>query len=173
MFWISKKGFSLFNFFFTFQIELTLDLRNSTQHSSDSKQCDEIIYRCLSSLENLKSLSVFVNKYSIKNLEASKFTSSVFHMNKCKKLRYENETRDNNNNLLVLMLQSLPNLNVIKLACDYDEDILMQLPLMTKLKYLQLADYHQGLLKTIKCTETLEGISLKYCKNIVILIIFK
>lgn len=134
---------------------MALDLRNSMQQSSDTNQCDEIIRHCLA-LENLRSLSVLVNKYSPKNLELP--------INRCiKKLTFENETRDNNF-LLVSMLKSLRNLKVLELACDYDEEILEQLPLMTKLRSLKLADYHQGLLKNIKCTENLESISVKYCK---------
>mgnify|MGYP003555981038 CR=1 FL=1 len=125
------------------------------QHSSDSNQFDEIVRHCLA-FEHLKSLSVLVNKYSPKNLELP--------LNRCiKKLTFENETRDNNH-LLVSMLKSLRNLKVLELACDYDEDILTQLPLMTKLRTLKLADYHQGLLKNIKCTENLESIRVKYCK---------
>lgn len=146
---------------------MTLDLRNSTQISTDIFKCDEIIRHCFT-LENLDSLSVLVNKYTVQKLGASKFIS--LPINRCiKKFKYENETRDNNY-LLISMLQSLPNLNFIELSCDYDEDIFMQLPLMKNLKNLTLADYHHGLLKAIKCTEALECISVKYCKSSIFII---
>jgi hypothetical protein len=130
-------------------------------HVHDTKLCDDIIRHCMT-LEHLATFSLLINKYSAKDLQASNLNN--LRPNKSiKKLIFENETRDNNN-LLVALLRSLPNLRHLELACEYDDEILAQLLHMTKLIHLKLTDYHQGLLKAVKCSESLESISVKYCK---------
>lgn len=137
---------------------MALDLRNSMNLNCDIKLCNSIICHCME-LKHLVTLNILVNKCLLKDLSCS------LHQNKTiKKFSFENETRDNNR-LLVEILKSIPNLRCLELATLYDDILLAQLPLMTKLRHLKLTDYHQGLLKTIKCAETLESISVKYCKS--------
>lgn len=139
------------------EVKLALDLRNSMHTLHDSKLCDEII-RILMTMGNLSSLSLLVNKYSVKELNSFNVPS-----NTCvKKFVFENESGENNH-LLLYMLKSLHNLEHLELACEYSDDLLSQLPQMMKLKHLKLTDYYQGLLKTIKCCDSLESISVKYC----------
>lgn len=143
------------------EVKLTLDLKNSMHVVQDRKLCDEIIRHCMS-LQHLKSFNLHVNKYPIKDMDMPNMTA--LPLNKCiKKFSFENESRENNN-LLILLLRSLPNLKSLELMVDYDDILLNHLPSISKLKHLKLIDYHQGLLKSIKCSETLESISLKYCK---------
>lgn len=140
------------------EVKLALDLRNSMHQAHDTKLCDEIL-RTIMTLEHLANFSFLVNKfqYSMKDVD------SFDYSNKCiKKLVFENESRDNNN-LLMAMLKSLRNLKHLELACEYTDELLLQLPQLTKLKHLKLTDYYQGLLQSIKCAESLESISLKYC----------
>jgi hypothetical protein len=141
------------------EVKLALDLRNSTHSQNDTKLCDEII-KILMMMKNLSSLSLLVNKYSVKELDSFNSLPS----NTClRKFVFENESGENNN-LLLCMLKSLHNLEHLELACEYSADLLAQLPLMMKLKHLKLTDYYQGLLKTIKCcADSLESISVKYC----------
>lgn len=143
-------------------MKLALDLRNSLNFIEDTKLCHKIIRHSLT-LQNLEHFSLLVNRYSIKDLETSSVFSVLTPNKFIKKFTFENETRDNNN-LLIALLQLMPKLNYLELAVDYDELILTQLPLMKKLRCLKLTDYHQGLLKSIKCTPSLESIFLKYCK---------
>jgi hypothetical protein len=51
----------------------------------------------------------------------------------------------------------------LELACEYDQEILAQLPLLYKLKHLKVIDYHQGLLEKIRCSQGLKSIVIKYC----------
>jgi len=140
------------------EVKLALDLRNSMHTLHDSKLCDEII-RILVTMRDLSSLSLLVNKYSVKELDSFNALPS----NTCvKKLVFENESGENNN-LLLCMLKPLHNLEHLELACEYSADLLEQLPLMMKLKHLKLTDYYEGLLKKVKCSNSLESISVKYC----------
>jgi hypothetical protein len=137
-------------------VKLSFDLRNSSHHQHDEKLCDAI-FRHLMTCDHLSSLGLLVNKCSL--LEAE-----TFHYNNkfITKLAFENESRGSNE-LLVALLRCLPNLNHLELACDYSDDVLAQLPLLGKLRHLKITDYFQGLLKNVKCAETLESISLQYC----------
>jgi hypothetical protein len=141
------------------EMKLALDLRNSMHHVHDSKLIDEMLRNLMT--KKLASLNLLVNKYTLK--DTSTTTTALMCQNvSIKKLTFENETRDNNN-LLVALLRSLPNLKHLELACEYSDDVLAELSTLTKLKHLKLTDYFQGLLQTIKCSDTLESISLKYC----------
>lgn len=140
------------------EVKLALDLRNSMHTLHDSKLCDEII-RILVTMRDLSSLSLLVNKYSVKELDSFNALPS----NTCvKKLVFENESVENNN-LLICMLKSLHSIEHLELACEYSADLLEQLPLMMKLKHLKITDYYEGLLKKIKCSSSLESICVKYC----------
>ncbi|KAG5681120.1 hypothetical protein PVAND_010580 [Polypedilum vanderplanki] len=138
------------------EVKLALDLRNSMHHAHDTKLCDEIL-RNVMTLEHLASFSLLVNKYSLKDVDSFNFCNNCI-----KKFVFENETRDNNN-LLVGLLKSLRKLKHLELACEYSDELLIQLPLLSNLKHLKLTDYYQGLLQSIKCSDTLQSISLKYC----------
>lgn len=138
------------------EVKLSLDLRNSTSHAQDEKFCDAII-RHLMTLNHLASLNLLVNKYSLHDLETFNYN------NKCiTKLVFENESRGNND-LLIGLLRCLPNLNHLELACDFSGDVLLNLSQLINLRHLKITDYFQGLLKNIKCADSLESISLQYC----------
>lgn len=138
------------------EVKLSLDLRNSSDQVKDGKHCGAII-RHIMTLDHLASLNLLVNKYSFKELE-------TFHYNNTSvtKVIFENESRDSNE-LLVGLLRSLPNVNHLELACDYSDDVLAMLSQLINLRHLKITDYFQGLLKTIKCADSLESISLQYC----------
>lgn len=138
------------------EIKLALDLRHSLHHAQDMRFCDEMM-RHLMTLDHLATLNILVNKYTLKNVEAFNFCNK-----RVSKLIFENESRDNND-LLVALLKSFPNLRHLELAVDYSDDVLLQLPQLIHLNHLKLTDYHQGLLKLIKCAESLNSISLQYC----------
>ncbi|CRK99465.1 CLUMA_CG012714, isoform A [Clunio marinus] len=162
---IEYNGYSLnlekFSTFFCHQklfkeVKLALDLRNSLHHAHDEKLCDEMI-RHIMTMDHLLSVNLLVNKCSLKDSEKFQFNNRSIT-----KLVFENESRGNNN-LLVSLLHCLPNLTHLELACDYSDDVLNQLPQLIKLKNLKITDYFQGLLKSIKCSEYFESISLQYC----------
>jgi hypothetical protein len=138
------------------EVKLSFDLRNSPHHTQDEKFCDAI-FRHIMTCDHLSSLSLLVNKCSL--LEAETFNYNNKYITK---LAFENESRGSNE-LLLALLRCLPNLNHLELACDYSDDVLTELPQLINLKHLKLTDYFQGLLKSVKCTETLQSISLQYC----------
>lgn len=162
---VEYNGFSLnlekFTTFFCNQksfkeIKLSLNLRNSTQHARDEKFCDAI-FRHIMSLDHVESVNLLVNKCSLREAETFNYNNQCIT-----KLVFENESRCDNN-LLASLLRCLPNLTHLELAADYSDDVLSQLPLLTKLRHLKITDYFQGLLGSIKCSDTLESISLQYC----------
>ncbi|CAO1404375.1 unnamed protein product [Diamesa tonsa] len=136
-------------------IKLTLDLRNSIMQSQDVANSDLLI-KHLMTLQNLTTLNILVNKYSMKDIEDFKYKNK-----KVTTLIFENENRSDND-LLVALLKSFPKLNHLELACEYTDEVLKQLSHLKKLKHLKLTDYYLGLLKNIKCHD-LESISLQYC----------
>lgn len=138
-------------------IKFSMDLRNSVNHDHDEKICDQLIRHFLAACPHLTSLNLQVNKFTLR--EPNTFDYINKHITK---LIFENESRGRNE-LLVPLLKSLPNLNHLELACDYSDDVLEQLPLLLNLKHLKITDYFQGLLKKVKCAESLESISLQYC----------
>lgn len=153
-------NFEKFSNFFCHQhelkdIKLALDLRNSIMQSQDVANSDLIIKHIMT-LQNLTSLNIVVNKYSMKNIENIKYKNK-----KVTTLIYENENRSDND-LLVALMKSFPKLNHLELACEYTDDVLTQLSHLKKLKHLKLTDYYLGLLKSIKCHD-LDTISLQYC----------
>lgn len=138
------------------EVKLSFDLRNSTHHAQDEKQCDAI-FRHIMTSDHLSSLNLLVNKCSLQEAETFNYNNKFIT-----KLTFENESRGSNE-LLVALLRSLPNLNHLELACDFSDDVLAQLPQLINLRHLKITDYFQGLLKNIKCADTLESISLQYC----------
>lgn len=162
---IELNGYSLnlekFTEFFLRQkalkdVKLSLDLRNSANHAQDEKYCDEIIKHVMT-LSHLTSFNLLVNKYSLKEDKTFNYINKSIT-----KLVFENESRGSND-LLVLLLNQLPNLYYLELACDYTDDVLELLPQLINLKHLKVTDYFQGLLKKIKCSGSLESIGLQYC----------
>lgn len=138
-------------------VKFAMDLRNSLNHAQDEKICDQLIRNFLASCPKLTSLNLLVNKFTLR--EPNTFNYINKHITK---LIFENESRGSNE-LLVPLLKSLPNLKHLELACDYSDDVLEQLPSLMNLKHLKITDYYQGLLKRVKCVESLEAISLQYC----------
>lgn len=137
-------------------VKLSFDLRNSIHHQQDEKFCDAI-FRHIMTCDHLSSLTLLVNKCSLQEAETFNHNNNFVT-----KLLFENESRGSNE-LLVALLRCLPHLNHLELACDYSDDVLAQLPQLTNLRHLKITDYHQGLLKIVKCTESLESLSLQYC----------
>lgn len=148
------------NFFcsqFSFkEVKLSLDLRNSANHSKDETICNAI-FRHLLNNSNLETLNLLVNKCSLKAVETFNYTNKAVT-----KLVFENESRGNND-LLIALLRSLPNIKCLELAIDYSDDVLSNLSQLMNLRHLKITDYFQGLLKSVKCAETLESITLQYC----------
>lgn len=138
------------------EVKLSFDLRNSSNQAQDEKYCDAI-FRHIMTCDHLSSLNLLVNKCSLQAPETFTYNNKFIT-----KLAFENESRGSNE-LLVALLRCLPNLNHLELACDYSDDVLAQLPLLMNLRHLKITDYFQGLLKVIKCADTLESISLQYC----------
>lgn len=138
------------------EVKMSLDLRNSSNYANDEKCCDVII-RHIMTLDHLASLNLLVNKWSYKESETFNYNNKSIT-----KLIFENESRGNND-LLVALLRSLPNLNHLELACDYSDNILGTLAQLINLRHLKITDYFPGLLKTVKCADTLESIHLQYC----------
>lgn len=147
-FFVQQKSFK--------EVKLSLDLRNSANHAHDEKCCDAII-RHIMTLDHLPSLNLMINKFSLREAETFNYNNKYVT-----KLIFENESRGRND-LLIGLLRSLPNLNHLELAIDYSEDVLAQLSLLENLRHLKITDYFQGLLKSIKCADTLSSISLQYC----------
>lgn len=139
------------------EVKLSIDLRNSVNHNHDEKLCDSIIRHLMTSCSHLTSLNLLVNKFTLNEPD-----TFVYNNNSITKLVFENESRGSNE-LLVPLLRSLPNLAHLELAVDYSDDLLEQLPLLMSLKHLKITDYYQGLLKRVRCVDTLESISLQYC----------
>lgn len=138
-------------------VKLSLDLHNSVNHAEDEKLCDTLIRHVVTSCGQLTSLNLLVNKFTLR--EPSTFNYTNKHITK---LIFENESRGTNE-LLVPLLRCLPNLYHLELACDYSDDVLELLPTLINLTHLKITDYYQGLLKRVKCVDTLESISLQYC----------
>lgn len=139
---------------------MTFDLKHSLQFTHDLNICHEIIRYCMT-LESVTSLNLLVNKFTQKDMHF--IIRQDFRVNRSiKRLTFENESRDKNA-ILILLLKHLPNLKHLELACDYDDEVLSELTNLKKLKHLKLTDYHQGLLKNVKCSPSLESIALKYC----------
>lgn len=162
---VEFNGYSLhlekFSTFFCHQkalkeVKLSLDLRNSQQHAQDEQFCDAML-RHMMTLDHLASVDILVNKCSLREPETFNCVNK-----RVTKLIFENESRGKND-VLVALLRCLPNLNHLELACDYSDDVLEQLALLTRLRHLKITDYFQGLLKSIKCADSLESISLQYC----------
>lgn len=146
-FFVKQKSFK--------EVKLSFDLRNSLNHAEDEKVCDAMV-RHLMTLRHLASVNLLVNKCTLK--EAATF----IHNNKSvTKLVFENESRGNND-MLIGLLRCLPNLNHLELACEYSDDILANLSQLMHLRHLKITDYYQGLLKSIKCADSLQSISLQY-----------
>jgi F-box-like len=138
------------------EVKLSFDLRNSSLHAQDEKHCDAI-FRHIMTCDHLSSLDLLVNKCSLQEAETFSYNNNFIT-----KLAFENESRGSND-LLVALLRCLPNLSHLELACEYSDDVLAQLPQLINLRHLKITDYFQGLLKNIKCADTLESISLQYC----------
>lgn len=138
------------------EVKLALDLRNSTNHAQDVKYCDAMIRHCMT-LKYLQSLNLLVNKCSLKELETFNYSNKSI-----RQLVFENESRGSNE-LLVKILGCLPFLMHLELACDYTEDLMASLSLLSNLRHLKITDYYQGLLKNLKCADSFESISLQYC----------
>ena len=137
-------------------VKLALDLRNSNNHAENEKFCDAMIRHTMT-LDNLASLNLLVNKCSLKEVETFNYNNKSIT-----KLIFENESRGKND-LLIGILKCLPNLMHLELACDYSHDLLAHLSQLSKLQHLKITDYHQGLLKEVRCAESLESIGLQYC----------
>lgn len=138
------------------EVKMSIDLRNSANHAHDEKLCDAMI-RHMMTLDHLASLNLLVNKCSLSDAETFNYNN-----NSITKLVFENESRGRND-LLIGILRSLQNLSHLELACDFSDDVLAQLQLIQNLKHLKITDYFQGLLKSVKCVDTLESLSLQYC----------
>lgn len=138
------------------EVKMSLDLRNSLHHAQDEALCDAMI-RHMMTLDHLASVNLLVNKCSLKDVATFNYNNKSIT-----KLVFENESRGKND-LLVALLRCLPNLSHLELACDYSDDVLGQLTQLINLRHLKITDYFQGLLKEIKCADSLESISLQYC----------
>lgn len=138
------------------EVKLSLDLRNSLHHDQDETLCDAMIRHIMTS-DHLASVNLLVNKCSLKDAESFNYNNKYIT-----KLVFENESRSRND-MLVALLRCLPNLKHLELACDYSDEVLAQLSELINLRHLKITDYFQGLLKSIKCADTLESISLQYC----------
>jgi hypothetical protein len=139
------------------EVKLAIDLRNSVNHDHDEKLCDSMIRHTMTSCPHLTSLNLLINKFTLRETE-----TFVYNNNSITKLVFENESRGSNE-LLVPLLRSLPNLIHLELAGDYSDDLLEILPTLINLNHLKITDYYQGLLKKVRCVDTLESISLQYC----------
>lgn len=138
------------------EVKMSIDLRNSANHAHDEKLCDAML-RHMMTLDHLASLNLLVNKCSLNEAETfNNINKSIT------KLVFENESRGRND-LLIGLLRCLPNLNHLELACDFSDEVLAQLSLLLNLRHLKITDYFQGLLKMVKCCDSLESISLQYC----------
>jgi hypothetical protein len=138
------------------EVKLSLDLRNSQHPEKDEKHCDAMI-RHMMTLDHLASINLLVNKCPLRDADTFNYNNKYIT-----KMVFENESRGKNE-LLVALLRSLPNLNHLELACDYTDDVLAQLSTLFNLKHLKLTDYFQGLLQSVKCSDSLESIALQYC----------
>lgn len=138
------------------EVKMSIDLRNSANQAHDEKLCDAMI-RHMMTLDHLASLNLLVNKCSLSETETFNYNNKSIT-----KLVFENESRGRND-LLIGILRSLQNLVHLELACDFSDDVLAQLQLIQSLKHLKITDYFQGLLKSVRCVDTLESISLQYC----------
>lgn len=141
-------------------MKLKFDFRNSIQQVQDFDLFEEIIQHCMS-LESLSSLNIIVNKY--KRKEANSNRLSFKSNTSIRQLCFEDESRDNNKLLIALLKSLYKRLEYLEVACEYDDEMLMQFPHLVKLKHLKLTDYQQGLLKRIKGAENLESLTVKYC----------
>lgn len=140
------------------EVKLSLDLRNSLYHDQDEAHCDAMIRHMMTS-DHLASVNLLVNKFSLKNAESFNYNNKYVT-----KLVFENESRSRNDNvMLVSLLRWMPNLKHLELACDYSDEVLAQLSELIDLRHLKITDYFQGLLKSVKCSDSLESISLQYC----------
>lgn len=161
---IEYNGYSLnmhtFTEFFCHQksleeVKLSLNLQLSANQTQDGRYCGTII-RHIMTLSHLTSLSLIVNKFYF---QSENFN---YHNKYIRKLSFENEL-GGCNELLIGLLKCLPNLESLELNCDYSDNILALLPLLSNLRHLKITNYLQGLLEKIKCGNSLESICLEYC----------